>query len=442
MSLAPLTSATHAPADARHLRPQAEESGFQTILDDADPPTDRTDSPPSQAAAVRQAKDQPRPTTKPSTLQTVSGRQAAAITTSKSKAAVPGASDDAAPATLAADEKKTRKPPESGNGVTPTIILSATPDMPAITAKPAADDDIRPSGVSPASVDEATAQATTSVPDGPGLKTVARISQTDDPPTNHASPSQPDQATAPALPVTAPATDQIAASSSATATSGKASAPTHEPAASTSTTTTDMSGPSTTFASYALKVDAAAETASASSTDANLKKTTGTVPAIQSLEATGSQIQTNMVTSTDQLPRTDALTHQPVINLAPAALSATITALHQAGQTSVLLRLDPPELGHLSVQVKMDAQGAVNVLFIPSTAEAAQALHGSLGQLGNALVQSGLTLGQAEVGGQFSQSGGQNHPQGFQTSQRQAASTRADDLSAASTRVSGLSAYA
>jgi flagellar hook-length control protein FliK len=90
-----------------------------------------------------------------------------------------------------------------------------------------------------------------------------------------------------------------------------------------------------------------------------------------------------------------------------AGLAATVTAMHQAGQSGATLRLDPPGLGTLSVHVALGQQGQVNVLFVPSTQAASNALQNNLSGLGAALAQSGLTLGQAQVGGQFNQNAGQ-----------------------------------
>jgi flagellar hook-length control protein FliK len=100
-------------------------------------------------------------------------------------------------------------------------------------------------------------------------------------------------------------------------------------------------------------------------------------------------------------------------SLSPAALAATVTALHQSGQASTLLRLDPPGLGTLAVHVGLGAAGQVNVLFIPAVAQTASFLHAGLDGLRHALGQAGLSLGQAQVGGQFTgQSGGHSAPKG------------------------------
>jgi flagellar hook-length control protein FliK len=113
----------------------------------------------------------------------------------------------------------------------------------------------------------------------------------------------------------------------------------------------------------------------------------------------------------------------------PAALAATITAMHQTGQNSTVLRLDPPGLGSLSVHVALGQSGQVNVLFVPSTAQTAQLLHSGMDGLRQAMATSGLTLGQADVNGgsnQSSSQGGQsspNNPGTAQASQPDAIST-------------------
>lgn len=147
------------------------------------------------------------------------------------------------------------------------------------------------------------------------------------------------------------------------------------------------------------------------------------------------------LTTVDKAAPTSPSALSESVSLSASALSATITALHQSGQNGVTLRVDPPNLGHLSIHVKLDMQGAVNVLFVPSTSDAAQALQGSLPQLGTALAQSGLALGHADIGGQFFQSGGQNSQQNGYTPPRQPALTTIS-ADAAPSQPSGLSAYA
>jgi flagellar hook-length control protein FliK len=131
------------------------------------------------------------------------------------------------------------------------------------------------------------------------------------------------------------------------------------------------------------------------------------------------------------------------VTATPAALAATITAMHQGGQNSTVLRLDPPGLGSLSVHVALGQSGQVNVLFVPSTAQTAQLLHSGMDGLRQAMAMSGLTLGQADVNGGSNQSGSQggqsspNNPGTAHASQPDAISTTGTTPAA-----SGVRAYA
>jgi flagellar hook-length control protein FliK len=98
----------------------------------------------------------------------------------------------------------------------------------------------------------------------------------------------------------------------------------------------------------------------------------------------------------------------PSVAATPSALAAAVTAMHQAGQASTTLRLDPPGLGVLSVHVGLGAGGSVNVLFVPALAQTGQMLHANMDGLRQEMAATGLTLGQAQVGGQAS---GGNTPQ-------------------------------
>jgi len=80
--------------------------------------------------------------------------------------------------------------------------------------------------------------------------------------------------------------------------------------------------------------------------------------------------------------------------------------MHQSGQNSLTLRLDPPGLGSLAIHLS-SSQAGVNVLFVPSAAPTAQLLTQNLDGLRSAMATAGLTLGQAQVGG----GGGQNQGQ-------------------------------
>jgi flagellar hook-length control protein FliK len=128
-----------------------------------------------------------------------------------------------------------------------------------------------------------------------------------------------------------------------------------------------------------------------------------------------------------------------------SALAATVTALHQSGQSGAVLRLDPPGLGNLSVHVGVGQQGQVNVLFVPDSSAGAQALQAGLNGLSQSMAQSGLTLGQAQVGGQFGQSAGQGG-QGGQNAQNWRGTSTSTLQSSPTETVSrdsgGVSAYA
>ncbi|WP_298215965.1 flagellar hook-length control protein FliK, partial [Acidocella sp.] len=113
---------------------------------------------------------------------------------------------------------------------------------------------------------------------------------------------------------------------------------------------------------------------------------------------------------------------------------------HQSGETRAVLRLDPPGLGHLSIQVGLNTQNQVNVTFAPSNAAAAQVLQTALPGLGSALAQSGLSLGQAQVGGQFMQQNSQQQPQNGHAPPRPAALSQPSQNN--ETATPGISAYA
>ncbi len=101
----------------------------------------------------------------------------------------------------------------------------------------------------------------------------------------------------------------------------------------------------------------------------------------------------------------------------PAALAASITAMHRNGQTSAMLRLDPPGLGTLSVHIALGADqgsggGQVNLLLLPAIAQTGQILNGGIDGLRQALAAAGLTLGQAQIGHGGGQNGAPDHEGG------------------------------
>ncbi len=87
--------------------------------------------------------------------------------------------------------------------------------------------------------------------------------------------------------------------------------------------------------------------------------------------------------------------------------------MHQNGQLSAVLRLDPPGLGTVSVHIAMGESAQVNVQFISSLPQTAQLLSNNVDQLRQAMASAGLQLGQAQVGGGGTgqSGGGGNQPQ-------------------------------
>jgi flagellar hook-length control protein FliK len=83
----------------------------------------------------------------------------------------------------------------------------------------------------------------------------------------------------------------------------------------------------------------------------------------------------------------------------PDAMAASIVAMYRSGQSSLVLRLDPPGLGTVSVHLALGGNADVNVLFVPAVAQTAHLLQTGLGDLRQAMAASGLTLGQAMIGG-------------------------------------------
>lgn len=96
----------------------------------------------------------------------------------------------------------------------------------------------------------------------------------------------------------------------------------------------------------------------------------------------------------------------------PAALAATITAMHQNGQSNAVLRLDPPGLGALSIHIALGHNSEVNVQFIPTIPQTAQLLNSGLDDLRQAMANAGLALGQAQVGGGGQGAGSPSNGQG------------------------------
>jgi flagellar hook-length control protein FliK len=144
-------------------------------------------------------------------------------------------------------------------------------------------------------------------------------------------------------------------------------------------------------------------------------------------------------------PAVAAVPDAASISATPAALAASITAMHRNGQTSALLRLDPPGLGTLSIHVALGHEnsggaGQVNLLMVPAVTQTAQLLNSGIDSLRQALAAAGLTLGQAQIG-QGGQ-GGQNPAPDPQQAGARPASTTPAAAAEVATNTPGVRAYA
>ncbi len=94
-------------------------------------------------------------------------------------------------------------------------------------------------------------------------------------------------------------------------------------------------------------------------------------------------------------------------NETSAALAAIVTSLHSNGDNQITIRLDPPDLGSMTVNVSANPNGNIDVSFATSTFHAAQLIHSHIETLRNDLASAGMSLGQADVS-----TGGQGQGQG------------------------------
>lgn len=468
MTISPPLSVTQSTAPARSATKSAQEQNWHAALETATAAPVSTDpqAQPPQTDTTTQAEDpqpnQPRNTT----LQAVSKRlgeadQPLSVQTDVTTVTSGVHGPSSAPKTTGKDKKEDAKTPLQGNitalPVGLTVASAVTSPAPDVTTTPDSD------GKSAGAVDSApqvgtnVAQTSDSLP--PGVH-----SAPDSAPHTKAPTPEPQAqksplvqtASSPSVQVVAsPPTQTGGAAPSPSAPSittntiadkhpvaGKHPALTDKPVISASAITSGMQTTSNATAAHSLD-EAALDQSFMTQQKVDLKKTTNPLQPLQAVGTNGVSSAVGEIGPVDKAAQTSFAANPGIVNLAPAALSATITALHQSNQSSVMLRLDPPDLGHLSVQIKMDAHGSINVLFVPTTADAAQTLQASLHQLGGIMAQSGLTLSQAEVGGQFSQSGGQNGQQSGYTPPRQTsvtATTASTMLPAA--QAAGLSAYA
>jgi flagellar hook-length control protein FliK len=90
-----------------------------------------------------------------------------------------------------------------------------------------------------------------------------------------------------------------------------------------------------------------------------------------------------------------ALAGQPA-----AALAAAVTAMVQDGKNTLQIRLDPPELGSLSIHLAVGQDAKVNVLLLAAVPQTATAFAAGADDLRQAFAASGLALGQLNVGGE------------------------------------------
>jgi flagellar hook-length control protein FliK len=137
----------------------------------------------------------------------------------------------------------------------------------------------------------------------------------------------------------------------------------------------------------------------------NYAKTADTKMLAAGLQNLGTSVasadaQSSILPSTQSSPPSAAQVSPPTsIAVNAAGLAAAITALHQAGESSAVIRLSPPGLGDLSVHVSVGQNAQVNVLLVSAIPQTVQLLHNNLDDLRQAMAASGLNLGEANVGG-------------------------------------------
>ena len=438
MPISSLMSVTQSTAPTPSINTSAENQIWQAALDTANAmPCPKMPPPPAQTA--NQAADAPPNPSRVTTLQAVSTRggeadQSSSVQSGKTTVAS-GGRDLSPVSTTGKDKKDTAKTPVQGNLTALPMSMTMVANVPDVAANSGADGKSGTSLSGTAQVDTNLSQTGGSTP--ADAKPITEVA-------THPKPATPDAQAQPAPLVqttASPATPPPATQATvANTTVSKHPAMANKLVISANAVTTNIQITSPKTAAGHLDTAALNQDSTPLQT-ADLKKTTNPAQTIQAVETNGASSAIGGATAADKTAQT-GFANPGSVNLAPAALSATITALHQSGQSSVMLRLDPPDLGHLSVQIKMDMQGGLNVLFVPTSADAAQTLQSSLHQLGGIMAQSGLTLSQAEVGGQFSQSGGQNGQQSGYTPPRQTAASAAASSPPPASPTSGLSTYA
>lgn len=157
----------------------------------------------------------------------------------------------------------------------------------------------------------------------------------------------------------------------------------------------------------------------------------------QSVSAPAGQAQ---VAAQPALPTQATLTAPLQSSSWPAQLGQQLVQFARSGgEQQVEMRLNPAELGPLSVTLKMTEQGA-QAQFLASHAQVRQVLEQAIPQLREALAEQGITLGETSVGEQrrqdaqaFANQDGRQSQGGSASGEEEAALAAADEAASTST---------
>jgi flagellar hook-length control protein FliK len=172
---------------------------------------------------------------------------------------------------------------------------------------------------------------------------------------------------------------------------------------------------------------AAAATTAATGTMpvANMLASSAAVGGVQAPPQPAPQVAGPMANA---VPMPASATADAGVAASPSALAAAIVAMQRSGNNTATLRLDPPGLGELAVHISLSQSAQVNVQLIPSVPQTAQLLNANLMDLRHAMTAAGLTLGQAQVGGNGT-GGNESQGQGSGQGSGQNGATRHGDTS-------------
>jgi flagellar hook-length control protein FliK len=203
-------------------------------------------------------------------------------------------------------------------------------------------------------------------------------------------------------------------------------------------TTTSADAKTTATSSLNLNIIAATQTGALS---VATQTGVGASPAASPPPATGAGISTLVATNSSP---TATPTPAGTVPTTLDAMAASVVAMYRSGQSSLVLRLDPPGLGAVSVHLALGSNANVNVLFVPTVAQTAHLLQTGLNDLRQAMAASGLTLGQAQIGGGASGGNGGGHSETRQetTSRPAATATASDEMKLNDTGIRGARAIA